>query len=162
MVKRASLVVSFWVASIVVLAMIDVRANPYTGVIDPFGVTQYGEAPPAEAPQYGGALQYDIVEAPQYGIAEGQIMMASYYDYSHAGSPTASGEPYDPGSFTAAHRTMPFGTQLLVSHGGNSVQVTVNDRGPYADGLDIDLSGAAADAIGLTSLGVAPVEVVVL
>jgi rare lipoprotein A len=57
---------------------------------------------------------------------------------------------------------MPFGTQLLVSHGGASVQVTVNDRGPYVDGRDIDLSGAAADAIGLTSLGVAPVEVVVL
>ncbi|MCA1703446.1 MAG: septal ring lytic transglycosylase RlpA family protein, partial [Actinobacteria bacterium] len=85
-----------------------------------------------------------------------------YYDYSHAGSPTASGELYDPAAFTAAHKTMPFGTQLLVSHDGASVQVTVNDRGPYADGLDIDLSGAAADAIGLTSLGVAPVEVVVL
>jgi rare lipoprotein A len=86
-------------------------------------------------------------------------MMASYYDYSHAGSPTASGELYDPAAFTAAHKILPFGTQLLVSHGGASVQVAVNDRGPYADGLDIDLSGAAADAIGLTNLGVAPVEV---
>ena len=113
------------------------------------------------------SIWYDVFGIQQCGPAGGQpaggeLWMASYYGYSHAGSPTASGELYDPAAFTAAHRTMPFGTQLLVSHGGASVQVTVNDRGPYADGLDIDLSRSAADAIGLTSLGVAPVEVVVL
>ena len=112
-------------------------------------------------------IWHDVFGIEQCGPAGGQptggeLWMASYYGYSHAGSPTASGELYDPAAFTAAHKTMPFGTQLLVSHGGASVQVTVNDRGPYADGLDIDLSGAAADALGLTSLGVAPVEVVVL
>jgi hypothetical protein len=153
LVKRASLILSFCVVLTAVFAMIG-GAYPYPEDFAPSGATQYGEVPPLGAPQYGGALQYDV--------AGGQIMMASYYDYSHAGSPTASGELYDPAAFTAAHKTMPFGTQLLVSHGGASVQVTVNDRGPYADGLDIDLSGAAADAIGLTSLGVAPVEVVVL
>ena len=137
-------------------------ANPYPDGFAPFGATQYGEVPPLGASQYGGSLQYGVAEAPQYDVGGGQIMMASYYDYSHAGHPTASGELYDPTAFTAAHKTMPFGTQLLVSHGGASVQVTVNDRGPFADGLDIDLSGAAADAIGLTSLGVAPVEVTVL
>jgi rare lipoprotein A (peptidoglycan hydrolase) len=161
LVKRASLILSFCVVLIAVFAMIG-GANPYPGDFAPFGTTQYGEVPPLGASQYGGALQYGVAEAPQYDVAGGQIMMASYYDYSHAGHPTASGELYDPGAFTAAHKTLPFGTQLLVSHGGASVQVTVNDRGPYADGLDIDLSGAAADAIGLTSLGVAPVEVVVL
>lgn len=160
--KRASLIASFWVVSIVVLAMIDAYANPYPGGVAPFGAEQYEEVPPFGAAQYGGAFQYGGAEAPQYEVAGGQIMMASYYDYSHAGLSTASGEPYDPAGFTAAHRTMPFGTQLLVSHGGASVQVTVNDRGPYVDGRDIDLSGAAADAIGLTNLGVAPVEVVVL
>jgi rare lipoprotein A len=54
---------------------------------------------------------------------------------------------------------MPFGTRLLVSREGSSVAVTVNDRGPYADGRDLDLSGAAADSIGLTGPGVGPVEV---
>lgn len=137
-------------------------ANPYPHDFAPFGDGQYGEVSPIGVSQYGGALQYGVAEAPQYDVVGGQIMMASYYHYSHAGHPTASGEIYDPAAFTAAHKTMPFGTQLLVSHGGASVQVTVNDRGPYADGLDIDLSGAAADAIGLTNLGVAPVEVVVL
>ena len=161
MVKRASLILSFCAVLIAVFAMIG-GTNPYPDEFAPFGAAQYGEVPPLGVSQYGGDLQYGVAEAPQYDVSGGQIMMASYYDYSHAGSPTASGELYDPAAFTAAHRTMPFGTQLLVSHGGASVQVTVNDRGPYADGLDIDLSGSAADAIGLTSLGVAPVKVVVL
>jgi hypothetical protein len=157
LVKRASLVVSFWVVSIVFVAMIDADANPYdfTDGILPFGASQYGEAL-----QPGGALQYG--EVPQPGIGAGQIMMASYYGYSHAGNMTASGVPFDPHGFTAAHKTMPLGTPLLVSYGGKSVEVTVNDRGPYVDGIDIDLSQAAAEAIGLTGPGVAPVEVVVL
>jgi hypothetical protein len=157
LVKRASLVVSFWVVSIVFVAMIDADANPYdfTDGILPFGASQYGEAP-----LYGGVPQPGVV--PQQGIAGSQIMMASYYGYSHAGNMTASGVPFDPNGFTAAHKTMPLGTPLLVSYGGKSVDVIVNDRGPYVDGIDIDLSQAAAEAIGLTGPGVAPVEVVVL
>lgn len=154
MVKRASLVVSFWMVSIVLVIMIDAGANPYdaTDGILPFGASHYGEAPqPSEALQYG--------EVPQQGIAGSQIMMASYYGYSHAGNMTASGVPFEPHAFTAAHKTMPLGTPLLVSYGGKSVEVIVNDRGPYVDGIDLDLSQAAAEAIGLTSLGVAPVEV---
>ena len=160
MVKRASLILSFCVVFIAVFAMIG-AANPYPEDLVPFGAAQYGEVPPLGVSQYGGDLQYGG-EVSQYDATGGQIMMASYYDYSHAGFPTASGELYDPGAFTAAHRTMPFGTQLRVGYGGNSTVVTVNDRGPYADGLDIDLSGAAAEAIGLTGPGVAPVEVTVL
>ena len=92
----------------------------------------------------------------------GQLMTASYYGWAHAGNPTASGAPFDPMGLTAAHKTMPFGTQLLVDHGGSSVVVTVNDRGPYIDGRDLDLSQGAAEAIGLTGPGVAPVKVTVL
>ena len=62
----------------------------------------------------------------------------------------------------AGRFAMPLGTPLLVSYGGKSVEVIVNDRGPYVDGIDLDLSQAAAEAIGLTSLGVAPVEVTAL
>lgn len=167
--KRASLVVSFWVVSIMFVAMIDADANPYdfTDGILPFGASQYGEVPLyGEAPLYGGIPQYGGVPqpgvVPQQGVAGSQIMMASYYGYSHAGNMTASGVPFDPNGFTAAHKTMPLGTPLLVSYGGKSVEVIVNDRGPYVDGIDIDLSQAAAEAIGLTGPGVAPVEVVVL
>ena len=101
----------------------------------------------------------------QYGASQdgaGDVMMASYYGYELAGSPTASGEPFDPEGYTAAHKTMPLGTELQVSYGGSSVNVTVNDRGPFVAGRDLDLSQGAAEAIGLTSAGSAPVEVSVL
>ena len=88
-----------------------------------------------------------------------QTMIASYLDYSLAGAMTASGEPFDPEGYTAAHRTLPLGTRLLVSYGGRSVRVTVNDRGPHTAGLDLDLSLAAAREIGLTDAGIAPVRV---
>ena len=91
-----------------------------------------------------------------------RTMIASYYDYSLAGSRTASGEPFDPEGYTAAHRTLPLGTRLLVSYGGESVRVTVNDRGPYVAGRDLDLSLAAAREIGLIAPGTAPVRVSVL
>ena len=89
-------------------------------------------------------------------------MIASYHDYSLEGTVTASGEPLDPEGYTAAHRTLPLGTRLLVSYRGESVRVTVNDRGPYMAGHDIDLSLAAAREIGLTGPGTAPVRVTVL
>ena len=108
--------------------------------------------------QYSGASQY--AGSSQYG--GGDVMMASYYGYELAGSPTASGEPFNPEGYTAAHKTMPLGTQLEVSYGGSSVNVVVNDRGPYVAGRDLDLSQGAAEAIGLTAAGSAPVEVSVL
>jgi len=55
---------------------------------------------------------------------------------------------------TAAHRTLPFGTKLRVSHGGRSVVVTINDRGPFVRGRVLDLSTAAARVVGLTGAGV--------
>ncbi len=103
--------------------------------------------------QYGA--QYD-----QYG--GGQTMVASYYGYELAGSPTASGEPFDPEGYTAAHKSLPLGTLLRVNHGGSSVTVTVNDRGPYVAGRDLDLSQGAAEAIGLTAVGSDTVQVTVL
>ncbi len=100
----------------------------------------------------------------QYGASQyggGEVLMASYYGYELAGSPTASGEPFDPEGYTAAHKTMPLGTELQVTYGGSSVDVVVNDRGPYVEGRDLDLSQGAAEAIGLTAAGSAPVEVTV-
>lgn len=86
--------------------------------------------------------------------------MASYYGESFRGRPTASGEKFDPDAFTAAHRTLPFGTCLRVEsvETGRSVRVRVNDRGPYAHGRLIDLSEAAARALDLIRAGVAHVR----
>lgn len=84
--------------------------------------------------------------------AEGAL--ASWYGEELAGSPTASGEAYDPYGYTAAHKTLPLGTELVVSYGGSSVQVIVNDRGPYVGDRALDLSQGAAQAIGLDQAGV--------
>src|SRR5471030_2866618 len=79
--------------------------------------------------------------------------MASYYG-NESGSKTASGQRMNASAMTAAHRSLPFGTKLRVTHGGRSVVVTVNDRGPFIRGRVLDLSTGAARAIGLTSAGV--------
>ncbi len=92
----------------------------------------------------------------------GRTMVATYYGYELEGSPTASGQPFDPEGYTAAHKKLPLGTRLRVSYGGESVRVTVNDRGPYVAGYDLDLSLAAARELGLTGPGSAPVRVRVL
>jgi rare lipoprotein A len=92
---------------------------------------------------------------------------ATYYADSLAGRPTASGQPYDPTAFTAAHRDLPFGTELEVSRDdGRSVRVRVNDRGPFgraaARGVILDLSRAAAEQIGMIREGVIEVRAVVI
>jgi rare lipoprotein A len=79
--------------------------------------------------------------------------MASYYG-SESGSRTASGQRFNQNAMTCAHRSLPFGTKLRVTHGGQSVVVTVNDRGPFIRGRVLDLSTGAARAIGLTRAGV--------
>ncbi len=86
--------------------------------------------------------------------AEAETALASWYGPGFEGLPTASGEPYDPYGYTAAHKTLPLGTDLTVSYGGRSVQVTVNDRGPYVGGRELDLSQGAAEYLGLTHAGV--------
>jgi rare lipoprotein A len=79
--------------------------------------------------------------------------MASYYG-NESGSRTASGQRMNASAMTAAHRSLPFGTKLRVTHGERSVVVTINDRGPFIRGRVLDLSTGAARAIGLTSRGV--------
>ena len=79
--------------------------------------------------------------------------MASFYG-NESCSKTASGQRFNQNAMTAAHRTLPFGTKLKVTHGGQSVIVTINDRGPFVRGRVLDLSTGAARAIGLTSAGV--------
>ncbi len=90
--------------------------------------------------------------------------IASYYASSFQGRKTASGERYDEGALTAAHRTLPFGTRVRVTRleNGRSVEVRVNDRGPWREGRIVDLSRRAAEAIGLIGAGIARVRLEVL
>jgi rare lipoprotein A len=86
--------------------------------------------------------------------AKADTTLASWYGPGFAGNPTASGETYDPAGFTAAHKTLPLGTPITVSYGGSSVDVVVNDRGPYVGDRELDLSQGAAEYLGLTAAGV--------
>jgi rare lipoprotein A len=87
----------------------------------------------------------------------------SYYADKFHGRKTASGAIFDKNAFTAAHRSLPFGTRLEVTNlaNGKSVTVEVNDRGPYAEDRILDLSPAAARKIGLLGRGTVKARVVV-
>jgi len=87
--------------------------------------------------------------------------VASFYG-NESGSQTASGQRFNENAMTCAHRSLPFGTKLRVTHRGQSVVVTVNDRGPFIKGRVLDLSTAAARAVGLTSAGVGHVTAEVI
>lgn len=83
--------------------------------------------------------------------------VASYYDKNYSGR-TASGQRYDPAKFTAAHRTLPFGTRLRVTRAGRSVVVVINDRGPFIKMRVLDLSFAAAKALDMVRRGLGRVK----
>lgn len=78
------------------------------------------------------------------GVYKGE-MVATWYMH---GTKTANGERFDPNGMTVAHKTLPFGTKLRLTHGDKSVIVRVNDRGPFVKGRDIDLARGAAQALG--------------
>ena len=90
--------------------------------------------------------------------------MASYYGNELAGNRTASGERFDPGQLTAAHRSLPFGSKVRVTNtsNGDSVIVRINDRGPFSHGRVIDVSHAAAREIGMHRSGTARVKLALL
>jgi hypothetical protein len=97
-------------------------------------------------------------------VATGQVIdgKASWYGPGFDGRQTASGAIYDQDGWTVAHRTLPLGTMLIVSHGGRSVLVLVNDRGPYVGGRVLDLSHGVARTLGTVQAGVAPVRAIVV
>jgi rare lipoprotein A len=145
------------------------------------GVACASPAPPGSAPGSGrGAAHAPAVPSDAVGPraaepgasptrADPEEGLASYYSKALAGRPTASGERYDPGEPTAAHRSLPFGSVVRVERldadgeaTGESVKVRINDRGPFVKGRIIDLSGSAARRLGIEQVGIAPVRVHVL
>ena len=106
-------------------------------------------APREEAYAPGAVPEYD------------RVGVASWYGPGFQGRKTASGARFNMNALTAAHRSLPFGTRVRVTHvkNGRSVVVTINDRGPFAGGRIIDLSKAAASKLGMLKQGVARVRV---
>lgn len=101
------------------------------------------------------------VRAPSPDIGLSQIGIASWYGPGFHGKATASGIIYDQNEFTAAHQTLPLGTRVLVTNmeNGSTTEVIINDRGPFAKERIIDLSHAAAEAIGIIGPGTALVRI---
>lgn len=125
------------------------------------------DQPQASIDPPGYAVDLDSFEAPQeplYSTVDTLRSLgtgvASYYGKRFHGRLTANGERFNMNAMTAAHKTLPFGTQVRVTNeaNGKSVIVRVNDRGPFVRGRTIDLSRAAARELGIISRGHAPVS----
>lgn len=99
-----------------------------------------------------------------YYEGETQRGLASWYGSEQQGHLTADGERYNMHEFTAAHRHLPFGTIVRVTNrtNGASVEVRINDRGPFDGDRIIDLSSAAADALHMKGAGIVPVDIEVV
>lgn len=123
-------------------------------ILDRLRAAEAGESSSAPRPR----------SAPQRGDRSAQepgwLGRASWYGPGFHGERTASGEAYDQWGLTAAHRTLPFGTRLRVTNtaNGRSVVVRVNDRGPFVPGRVLDLSRAAADALGFRGVVTVRIE----
>lgn len=100
------------------------------------------------APAHSRGFGYFFSHAKPSGSCAGQEVVATYYS---GGRRTASGQAFASGGMTAAHRTLPFGSQVTVRNplNGQSVTVVINDRGPFTRGVTLDLARGAARAIGM-------------
>lgn len=126
-------------------------------------VSSYVNESPTQTTKWETQFERKI---PKYSVPLASVYRgeASWYGPGFYGNRTASGEIYRPGTFTAAHRYLPFGTRVRVTNLNNnrSQIVTINDRGPFVGGRIIDLGEGAASSLGLKSSGVAPVKLEVL
>lgn len=91
---------------------------------------------------------FSALPNPSPALAKASNAVASWYGPGFHGRRTASGERFNQHAMTAAHRTLPFGTLVRVTHKGRSVTVRINDRGPFIRGRSLDLSKGAARQIG--------------
>ena len=115
--------------------------------------------------KYGNQSPYEVFGKKYYVMANptgySEAGRASWYGTKFQGRPTSSGEPYDMYAMTAAHKTLPLGTLVRVRHLQNqrSIEVRINDRGPFVGDRIIDLSYEAARRLGVIGPGTAAVEV---
>jgi rare lipoprotein A len=129
------------------------------------GAGESADSPPAAAPWDGPEASVNGPNPPASAdLKELERGQASWYGPRFHGRRTASGERYDQYALTAAHKSLPFGTLVRVRSlvTGKEVDVRVNDRGPFVRGRVIDVSRAAAEALGMMALGVKPVALMVV
>ena len=153
------------------------RPGPIATGPRPVGATQSGSVPewrttivPAPAlrapaqPLVTGALPPSPTPKPLGSLAGGPHALEGIASFYWQDQKTANGERFDKAAMTAAHKTLPFNTRVRVTHvaSGRSVVVRINDRGPFKPGRVIDLSYAAAGALGMHGQGLAKVRVEVV
>jgi rare lipoprotein A len=133
--------------------------RPSSSVITP-NPTPSATIPPTSKPS---TPSNTTITPPKEAVLFTQTGGASWYG-SEGGPLTATGERYNPQGMTAAHRTLAFGSKVRVTNlrNGRNAIVTINDRGPFIGGRIIDLSAAAAEAVGIKSSGVGKVRIDVL
>jgi rare lipoprotein A len=120
------------------------------------------EPPPPAPPEEKPVVDTSALDMSAFDTATPeQTGVASWYGDEWQGRTMASGKPFDERRLTAAHRTLPLNTRVRVTNlkTGQSVEVTITDRGPYADGRVIDLSKAAAKKLGMMKEGLVPVRI---
>jgi rare lipoprotein A len=102
----------------------------------------------SSAPAHSRGFAWFFAHSRPHGACAGQHVVATFYS---SGRRTASGQAFNSSGYTAAHRTLPFGSQVTVTNpdNGRSVTVVINDRGPFTHGVTIDLARGAAHAIGM-------------
>jgi len=131
-------------------------ANPTAATITPKSQDQIRESQPLNGSAFKSESLKNLIARMQG--------KASWYGPGFHGRRTANGERFNTWAYTAAHRSLPFGTKVRVTNlrNGEAVVVRINDRGPYIGGRVIDLSKAAAQAIGMIRSGTAPVRIEIL
>jgi rare lipoprotein A len=109
-------------------------------------------------------LSFFFLLSISFVFAQVQTGKASFYADKFEGTPTASGEKYKHTKLTAAHKTLPFGTKVKITNLANneSVEVIINDRGPYVEGRIVDVSKSAAEKLGFVNQGLAEVRLEVI
>ena len=102
----------------------------------------------SSAQAHSRGFDWFFAHSKPHGTCSGQHVVATYYV---SGRRTASGQAFDSGAHTAAHRSLPFGSRVTVTNpeNGRSVTVVINDRGPFTRGVTLDLTRGAAHAIGM-------------
>lgn len=170
----------YWSAVIALMSMIEFDGSSDANISDKAGFSARNAvgaatsppplAPAPAVPELGTPSPVQLVEVqpgePDLDVVQGadQVGIASWYGNQHQGRLTASGEPFDEGKLTAAHRTLPLDTRLKVTNleNGRSIEVKVNDRGPYIAGRMLDLSTLAAKMLGMEKEGLALVRIEIL
>ncbi|MFY8148460.1 MAG: septal ring lytic transglycosylase RlpA family protein [Prochlorococcaceae cyanobacterium] len=138
-----------------------------TGSLGPVAIREQETSRPSQRPSLlEKAPVLPLASAPTPAVEVAQVIsgQASWYGPGFFGNRTASGEVFRPGTLTAAHRTLPFGTRVRVTNlrNGRTAVVRINDRGPFHGSRVIDLAHGAAQDLGLVSSGVAQVRLEVL